>query len=84
MKNGAAPRSCPHIPPRWKRKRAKPLRDFHIPPGRLTVQGKVYNCKPATFEVFDDVVLDLLLPYETSDVDRDLLFKTPLDAKQVE
>jgi ATP-dependent Clp protease ATP-binding subunit ClpC len=66
-------------------KRTKPLRDFDVPAGKLAAQGKIYGCKPATFvEIFDDVVLDLLLRYETSDLDRDALFAAPLDEKPSE
>jgi hypothetical protein len=64
-------------------KRTKSMRDFDVPAGKLTAQGKTHGCKPATFvEVFDDVALDLLLRYETSDLDRDALFTAPLDEKE--
>jgi ATP-dependent Clp protease ATP-binding subunit ClpC len=66
-------------------KRTKPLREFDVSAGKLTVQGKTYPCKPSTFvDIHDDVALDQLLRYETSDLDRDPLFTAPLDAKEEE
>jgi ATP-dependent Clp protease ATP-binding subunit ClpC len=61
-------------------RRMKPLREFDVVEGKVTVQGRAYAGKPARFiDLFDEVILDMLLPYEHSDQDRDALFTAPLD-----
>jgi len=78
--------AAPPTPPMLEEaRRLKPAYDLDVNAEKLRVGDQIYPCTLSSLhEIFDDLLLDLLRPYELSNLDRDELFAGPLDAKSDE